>query len=94
MYEGILRQMRECVMNRRFIISIHAAVAMKQDLLFTEDVEHCVLMGEIVERQWDRVYNEYKYVIAGEAEDGDEIEVVAKLQQIGTTIVITVFRVY
>ena len=73
---------------------VHAAAEMKRDLLRRADIEHCILIGEIVERQWDRVYNEYKYVIAGEAENGNEIEVVAKLQQIGTTIIITVFRVY
>ena len=43
---------------------------------------------------WDRPYNEYKYVIAGEAEDEREIEVVAKLRQMGDTVVITVYCVY
>ncbi len=86
--------MQDCVHTGRLIIPVHAAAEMKRDLLRRADIGHCILIGEIVERQWDKVYNEYKYVIAGEAENGDEIEVVAKLQQIGTTIVITVFRVY
>lgn len=94
MYEGVLRKMQECVQKGTLIIPVHAAAALKQDLLFREDVEHCIMIGEIVERQWDRVYNEHKYVIAGEAESGGEIAVVAKLQQINGTIVITVFRVY
>lgn len=94
MYEGILRQMRECVLNDRIVIPDHAAAAMDQDLLFREDIEHCILIGEIVERQWDKKHREYKYAIAGEAEDGSEIELIAKLHKLGETYIITIFRVY
>ena len=86
--------MRECVLKDRLIIPRHAATAMDQDLLTREDIEHCILVGEIVERQWDKKYREYKYVIGGEAEDGSAMDVVAKLHQVGDTYVTIVYRVY
>jgi hypothetical protein len=94
MHEGVLRRMQECVLNDRLIIPSHAASAMDQDLLTREDIEHCILVGDIVERQWDKKYREYKYVIGGEAEDGSAMDVVAKLHKVGDTYVITVYRVY
>jgi hypothetical protein len=47
-------------------------------ILLQMDVD-CILTGEIVERQWDHSWCEWKYVIAGETLDGGAIEVVAKL---------------
>ena len=94
MYEGILLRMRECVGADKFFITPHALVAIEQDLLTSADVISCLLAGEIVERQKDRKSGEYKYVIAGQAEDGSEIEVVAKLHKVGDVYVITVYRIY
>ena len=94
MYDGVLRKMQECVSDGRLRFPLHALVALEQDLLTRQDARHCILNGEIVARQWDRPYNEYKYVIAGEAEDEREIEVVAKLRQVGETVIITVYWVY
>ncbi len=94
MFDGVLRLMRECVVDGKLIFPFYSLAALDQDLLNRDDVRHCILSGEIVERQWDRNYNEYKYVIAGSVEDGREIEVVAKLRQIGDTVIITVYCVY
>ena len=68
--------------------------AIAQDRLTREDAEYCILNGEIVERQKDRVSGEFKYIIYGPSEDGSEIEVVAKITLVGDTYVITVYRVY
>lgn len=77
------------------VIPTHAFVAMTQDLFTPEDIYHCILQGEIVERQWDRNYGEYKYVLDGEAEDRSGMQLIAKLHQIThDTYIITVYRVY
>ena len=95
MYRNILEQMQECVWQRRVVIPTHAFVAMTQDVFTPEDIYHCILQGEIVERQWNRNYSEYKYVLDGEAEDGSGMQLVAKLHQITRdTYIITVYRVY
>lgn len=94
MYEGILLRMRGCIGAGKFYISPHALVAIEQDLLTSNDVIVCILAGEIVERQKDRKPGEYKYIIAGQAEDGSEIEVVAKSHKVGDVYIITVYRIY
>lgn len=94
MYDKILELMIECVWNDTFIFPSHALIEMEKDLLTTEDVINCVLGGEIIERQKDRLSGEYKYVITGFALDERPIDVVAKLNLIGETYVITVYRVY
>ena len=94
MYDKILEKMIECIWRGNFVITIHAEVALKQDLLKAEDVVNCVLHGEIVERQKDRQSGEYKYVIAGESINNLPMEVIAKLHALGDTYVITVYRVY
>ena len=95
MYEKILARVRQCVESSQVVIPTHALVAMAQDLLTTEDVCHCLLIGEIVERQYDRRYREWKYVVDGESLKGDGLQVVLKLHQIaGGAYVITVYRVY
>ena len=94
MFDGVLGEMRKCVIEGKVIFPFYSLAALDQDLLNRDDVRHCILFGEIVERQWDRTYNEYKYIIAGSSEDGREIEVVAKLRQIGDTVIITVYCVY
>jgi hypothetical protein len=94
MHEKILEKMRECIWSGNFIVPTHALVAIAQDRLTREDAEHCILNGEIVERQRDRLSGEFKYIIYGPSEDGHEIEVVAKITLVGDTYVITVYRVY
>jgi len=42
------------------------------------DVESAVLTGEIIERQKEAETGEWKYVISGEAVDGQPLSVVAK----------------
>jgi len=51
------------------------------------------LNGQIVERQWDNDFAEYKYVIEGETTEPDDfLHVMAKLGS-HNTVVITVYRV-
>jgi len=38
----------------QIVVPQHAFEEMNHDDLLQMDVEHCILMGEIVERQWDQ----------------------------------------
>ncbi|MDX2040895.1 MAG: DUF4258 domain-containing protein [Acidobacteriota bacterium] len=93
MFKRVLVKMRERVREGKLTLPTHAFRAMLDDSLMPSDLTHCILFGEIAERQWDLKWGEWKYVIAGEAVDGRTIEVVAKLG-FDDTLVITVYRVY
>jgi len=64
---------------------------MAADDLLQVDLEHCILMGGIAERQWDEDFQEWKYVIEGESADGEYMAVVAKLAFKDNVVVITTF---
>jgi hypothetical protein len=53
MYPRILGRMRESVRQNRIILTIHAVEEMDADDLLKVDVEHCILNGDIIARQWD-----------------------------------------
>jgi hypothetical protein len=55
------------------------------------DLEHRILIGEIVERQWDEDFHEWKYVVEGASTDGEDMTVVAKLGFKDNVVVITTF---
>ena len=76
-------------------LTLHAVDEMYDDDLLPSDLEHCILFGEINERQWDEDWQEWKYVIAGTAtEDASQLEAVAKLGREDDTVVITVYRLF
>ena len=54
---------------------------------------HAILLGRIVERQKDRESGEWKYRIAGPAQDRELIETAVKLSLTRKLVVITVYRV-
>ena len=79
--------------DNHVFVPIHAFRAMLEDGLMPSDLKHCILHGEMMARQWDMKWEEWKYVIAGEAADERTIEIVAKLGS-DDTVVITVYRVF
>jgi len=92
MFDKILVEMRARVRAGRIAMSIHATDEMHLDGLTLDDLKHSILTGRIVERQFDQVFAEYKYVIEGPTLDDDEIiHVVAKLGK-RNTVVITTYR--
>lgn len=91
MFERILKRMREKIRERRYVMTLHAEEEMNDDDLTVYDVERCILTGEVLERQKDRVTAEWKYRIRGEAVDGSEVEVVAKLSPTSKLVIITVY---
>lgn len=94
MFDKILAEMRSRVRAGRVAMSIHAIEEMREDGLSLDDLKQCILTGSIVDRQFDEVYDSYKYVIEGETlEVEDFIHVVAKLGK-KNTVVITIYRVF
>ncbi len=55
------------------------------------DVEHCILHGEIVERQKEHKLAEWKYLIQGTTFKGRGICVVTKISITGKLVIITVY---
>ncbi len=92
MFERVLRQMREGIRTRQYAMTLHGEEEMDEDKLSIFDVESAILTGEIIERQKEQTSGEWKYVLHGEAVEGDALIVVAKLGPTRKLIIITVYR--
>ncbi len=93
MYDRVLRQMREKIRTRQYVMTVHAEEEMANDNLSIFDVEHVILTGEIIERQKDRDAGEWKYLVEGETIAGDLAVVVAKLSITDKLVMITLYVV-
>lgn len=91
MFERILKEMRDKIRNREYIMTIHGEEEMDNDSLSIFDVERCILTGKILERQKDKVTAEWKYRLNGKSLSGGEIEVIAKFSPTGKLVIITVY---
>jgi hypothetical protein len=83
--------MRKAARAGRVVYPPYAVHAMLDDDFSREDVVNAILTGEIVEDQFDLKYNEPKFVIYGDALDGRDMGVVAKLDRYGNVGIITVY---
>jgi len=50
MFDRILKEMRDKIRRREYIMAIHAEEEMNDDNLSIFDVEGCILTGKILER--------------------------------------------
>ena len=91
MYDRILKEMREKIRTRQYVMTIHAEEEMTDDNLSIFDVERVVLTGSIVERQSDQDTAEWKYLIEGETIAGNLAVVVAKISITGKLVIITMY---
>jgi hypothetical protein len=91
MYDRILKQMREKIRTRQYVMTVHAEEEMTDDNLFIFDVERVVLTGNIVERQKDRDTTEWKYLVEGRTLAGKLAVVVAKISATDKLVIITVY---
>lgn len=91
MFESVLKEIREKVRTRKYVMTLHAEEEMNDDGLSIFDVEHCLLTGEIIERQKDRNTGEWKYLVSGETFKKNKAVVVSKLSLTGSLIIITVY---
>ena len=92
MFQRILKQMRDKIRNRQYVMTLHAEEEMSDDELTIFDVERGILTGEIVERQKDAQTGEWKYLVRGHTVTGDDIAVVGKIGLTGKLVIITVYR--
>ena len=92
MFQRILKQIREKVRQRQYVMTLHAEEEMSDDNLSIFDVERSLLTGEIVERQKDAVTGEWKYLVKGDTVTGDDMVTVAKISPTGKLVIITVYR--
>ena len=93
MYDRILKQMREKIRTRQYVMTLHAEEEMDDDGLSIFDVERGILTGGIIERQKDPVTVEWKYLVEGQTIAGGSVIVVAKLSITGKLVIITVYSV-
>jgi hypothetical protein len=85
--------MRELVRTSRYVMTVHGHEEMEADRLSVFDVEHCILTGEIIERQKDHRSGEWKYLVEGRTLNGDQAIVVSKIGPTGKIVVLTVYLV-
>ena len=91
MHERILDVIRQRVVTRRYVMTLHAEEEMNDDEFTIFDVEHGLLTGSIAQRQKDSGTAEWKYLVEGQSLGGKNISVVAKLSLAGTLVIITVY---
>ncbi len=91
MYTHILKQIKEAIRFRKYIVTIHAAEEMDDDGFSIFDIEHCILHGEIIERQKERTSAEWKYLLRGVTFHAKGVCVVAKISITGKLVIITVY---
>ena len=83
--------MQEKIREHQYVMTLHAEEEMSNDGLTIFDVERGILMGEIQERQRDPVTGEWKYRLKGNVLQGHDAEIVAKLSQTDTLVIVTVY---
>jgi uncharacterized DUF497 family protein len=90
-YKRVLREMREAIRKRQYVMTLHAEEEMADDGLTIFDVERAILTGEIVERQEDHQSGEWKYLITGQTVDNQVLTVVARLSVVKKLVIITMY---
>ncbi len=87
---GILRRLRQKVIDRDYYLSSHADEEMQDDWLERADVENAILEGE-VQKKLTHDPRGIRYRIEGPAIDGRRIHVVCRLDEDDRLRVITVY---
>jgi hypothetical protein len=71
----------------------HGREEMEAEGLTVFDVEHCILTGDVVERQKDRETAEWKYLVQGKTLGEENAVTVAKIAPTGKLVMTTVWLV-
>ena len=90
MFDSVMKRMREKIRTCQYVMTIHAEEEM-DDELSVFDVECCILTGEIIERQKERVTNEWKYLVKGQSITGSNLVAVNKFSSTAKLVIITVY---
>ncbi len=86
-----IARLRHLVRTLDYFVSAHAADELEDDNLSILDLESIFLTGQIVERQRDRRTRETKYIVEGEALDGQRARVAAKIGSGGGLFAVTAY---
>jgi hypothetical protein len=92
-FDQILQEIQTKIRQEKYVVTLHADEEMEDDQLSIFDVECCILAGEILERQRDRVTRELKYRIRGCSLDGELMETLVKIGATGKVVIITVYAI-
>ena len=92
MFPSILKQLKSCVRQNKYVVTLHAEEETDEDELSIFDIERVILTGTIIERQKDAEKEEWKYLIRGQNLDDFPVVVVVKFGLTGKMVIITVFR--
>ncbi len=65
MFTRGLKHFKEALRLRNYIVTVHAIEEMDDDGFTIFDVEHCILHGEISERQKEHKTAEWKFLVHG-----------------------------
>jgi len=91
MFEHMLAVFHAKIRTLQYVMTLHAEEEMDNDGLSIFDIEQAILNGVMIERQKDRNSDEWKYVIQGRTDRGDDVVVVAKMNQTAVVVIITVY---
>ena len=91
MFDRVLARIRRLVLQRRYVVTLHADDELSADNLTVYDLERVVLTGKIVERQRDRDTFESKYRIRGQTIDGSPAKAVVKTAVTNRVVFLTVY---
>lgn len=85
-----LKNIQDKILSQQYVMTLHAVEEMEDDGFTVDDVEECILTGQIIEEQEDRTTGETKFCIEGKSVGGNRLEVVVKF---GPTmlVIITVY---
>ena len=84
--------MRELVLSKNYVMTVHAVEEMHEDELTILDVESTLLTGAIVERQKDSETGDWKYLVRGPAiDDSAVVTVVYRFGRTGKLVIITIY---
>jgi hypothetical protein len=91
MFARILNRIRRLVLERRYVVTLHADDELNADDLTVYDLERIILTGQIVEKQANHSTMESKYRIRGQIIDGTKAETVVKLAQTDKIVFLAVY---
>ena len=87
-----IREIREKIRAREYVLTKHAREEMLDDGFDVRDVERSILDGDVVREEHDDPRGT-KYVVAGAAMEGTaQVATVGRFTELGSYLVITVYR--
>ena len=92
MYGQELQRMQQAVREGRVRFTVHSAEELAAEGYDDLDAYNCILTGEIVEDQYDLRYRQVKFIVCGDARNGDEIGLVIRFDNASGIVVITAFQ--